>query len=50
VLQQQAGPGAVLGPAVASAGVLVPGAEGTLQDRLLAYCELHGGLHLADMR
>lgn len=50
VLQLHAGPAAVLGPAVASAGVLTPGFEGTLQDRLLAYCELYGGLHLADMR
>lgn len=50
VLQLQAGAGAVSRAAVAAADVLQEGVAGQLRDRLLAYCELYGGLHLADMR
>lgn len=50
VLQMHAGPGAVGSAAVAAADVLERGCVGQLRDRLLAYCELYGGLHLADMR
>jgi hypothetical protein len=50
VLQLQAGAGAVSPAAVAAADVLQEGVTGQLRDRLLAYCELYGGLHLADMR
>lgn len=50
VLQLQAGPGALTRAAVGAAGVLGVGSTGQLQDRLLAYCELYGGLHLADLR
>lgn len=49
-LQMHAGAAAVTRTAVAAADVLRVGAEGVLRDRLLAYCELYGGLHLADMR